>query len=356
MSATSLSVRSDPAAASVKPRSRSGADADAGASVAFPQGGDERVRKVMDSVLAFVGVLSTDGTLLEANEPAVQAAGVGRDELIGRPFWDCYWWSFSEETQARLRAAVATAATGERVRYDAEVRVAGDGRIWIDFQLVPMLDEHGRVVELIPSGVDITERKHAEAHREFLLRELSHRVKNTLASIQSMAGQTLRGTSSPDEFRTTFGARLRAIAASHDLLVESNHENVRLLDLIRGQVGPYAADDARLVLEGDDLVLPGESAHALGLILHELATNAAKYGALSAPEGVVRIAWRAWDRSDMPGLAIDWRETGGPSVEVPERRGFGTRLIERSLATEGGSGSIDYAPEGVHARLELGLR
>ena len=318
-----------------------------------PHSENERLRALMDSVLAFVGVLSPSGVLLEANEPAVAAAGLGRDELIGQPFWDCYWWAFDEPTRQCLREAVAKAARGERVRYDAEIRVVGDGRLWIDFQIVPMFDADGNVTELIPSGVDITERKQAEAHRELLLKELSHRVKNTLAALQSMAGQTLRSAASSEEFRSAFGARLSAIAASHDLLVKSNHENVRLLDLIRGQVLPYAGSPDQLVLEGRNLLLPGDAAHSLGLVLHELATNAAKYGALSSKEGTVAIRWSARD-GDLSALLFKWKESGGPPVEPPKRTGLGTRLIERSLIADGEeSPRLDFDRDGLSARFVL---
>jgi PAS domain S-box-containing protein len=119
-------------------------------------------RRILDGVIAFVGRLDPDGTLTEANQPAIDAAGLGRDEVIGRKFWDCYWWAYSEASQARLRAAVARAAKGEPQRYDVEIRVAGDGRMWIDFQLIPQWDATGRVIEIVPSAVDITDRKRAE--------------------------------------------------------------------------------------------------------------------------------------------------------------------------------------------------
>ena len=316
---------------------------------------EERLRTLIDSVLAFIGVVSLDGTLLEANEPAVQASGLPRSELIGRPFWECYWWAHDEALQEQLRDAVRRAAAGEVVRYDAYIRIAGEGRLWIDFQLVPVRDERGNVVELIPSGVDISERKQAEAHRELLLNELSHRVKNTLASIQSMAGQTLRGAESPDEFRHTFSARLRAIAASHDLLVEANHESVRLMDLIRQQVAPFAADDERLVLSGKDLTLRGDLAHSLGLILHELATNAAKYGAFSTRGGRVSIEWTVED-GERRVLRFAWTERGGPSVQPPSRRGFGTRLIEHTMGADAAGGAaFDFAPEGLGVRMTVPL-
>lgn len=127
-----------------------------------PTEAEGRLRRVLDSVLAFVGTLSPDGILTEANAPAIEASGLGRDDLVGLPFPDCFWWSHSPELQARVWDAIARARAGEVVRFDAEIRVKGDRRIWIDFQLAPNRDETGRVIELIPSGVDITARKQGE--------------------------------------------------------------------------------------------------------------------------------------------------------------------------------------------------
>ena len=317
--------------------------------------GHERLRNLIDGVLAFVGVLSLDGILLEANEPAVAAAGVPRDALIGRPFWECFWWDVGPETTERLRAAVATAAGGERVRYDAEIQVAGGQRLWIDFQIAPVFDRKGKVVELIPSGVDITERKQSEAHRELLIGELSHRVKNTLATIQSIAGQTIRGAVSMEAFRDAFNARLRSIAGSHDLLVEFDHKQVPLVALLRHQVLSYVPDEAQLELEGEDIDLPGTIAHPLGLILHELATNASKYGALSAEAGKVHVAWEVEKVGALRKLVLSWTERGGPLVIPPSRRGFGTRLIERSLLSDEDEAVLSYDPKGFSCRLVMDL-
>lgn len=316
---------------------------------------DERLRHLIDGVLAFVGVLSLDGTLLEANQPAVAAAGVDRSQLIGRPFWDCFWWDVGSATKNRLRAAVADAARGERVRYDAEIQVAGGQRIWIDFQIAPVIDSDGRVAELIPSGVDITERKHAEAHKELLIKELSHRVKNTLATIQSITGQSIRSSASMDDFRSKFSARLHAIAGSHDLLVKFDHQDVPLAALIRGQVLQYAPDESCLVIEGNDSLLPGDVAHSLGLVLHELATNASKYGAFSNGTGKVTVSWQIQTDDAARTLYLTWVERGGPVVEKPTRRGFGTSLIQRSLAADGNDAEIAYDPEGVSCRLVVNL-
>lgn len=315
----------------------------------------ERAKRLLDGVIAFVGVLSPEGILQDANEPAVTASGLERSALIGTPFWDCYWWNFDPAGQERLRQAVAAAARGERVRYDAEIRVVGDHRIWIDFQMVPVMNADGVVTEIIPSGVDITERKQAEAQRELLMNELSHRVKNTLATIQSIAGQTIRTAATTDEFRASFSARLRSIAASHDLLVASHHETASLAALINNQVRSYAANEDQLKLVGEDKLLDGDVAHGLGLVLHELATNASKYGALSVPTGTVTISWDVQESAETRTLSLNWIESGGPPVTPPTRQGFGTRLIERSLASDNDDVAITYAPDGVQCRLELEL-
>jgi len=325
------------------------------ADISATRAGEERLRDLIDGVLAFVGVLSVDGILLEANEPAVAVTGGARDKLIGRPFWDCYWWDVDQATKDRLKDAVAAAAKGELVRYDVQIRVAGDQRIWIDFQIAPIVNAAGEVTDLIPSGVDITQRKLGEAHKELLIGELSHRVKNTLATIQSIAGQSVRTAETMEEFRTSFGARLRAIAASHDLLIKFDHEVVPVVALVRGQVLQYAANEASLEVEGADIVLPGDVAHSLGLVLHELATNASKYGALSSEAGTVRVSWHVQTIGGSRKLFLTWRERGGPAVKIPTRRGFGTRLIERSLASDGDDAVIEYDPRGLSCRLMMDL-
>lgn len=326
------------------------------ADISEARAGEERLKNLIDGVLAFVGVLSVDGILLEANEPAIAAAGGERDAVIGRPFWDCLWWDIDQATKDRLKHAVATAASGKRVRYDTEIQVVGDRRLWIDFQIAPVLNGAGEVTELIPSGVDISERKAAEAHRELLIRELSHRVKNTLATIQSIAGQSVRAAESIDDFRSSFNARLRAIAASHDLLVEFDHAVVPVEALVQGQVLQYAADDKQLEMDGENIDLPGDVAHSLGLVLHELATNAAKYGALSSEAGTVRVSWNVTDTDGRTRLLMSWCERGGPVVKPPTRKGFGSRLIERSLAPVGDSAVIDYDPRGVSCEIVMDLK
>ena len=309
-----------------------------------------RMSQILNKVVAFVGICNLDGVLLEANEPALAAAGLSRADVIGKPFWDCYWWAFDPEVQERLRDAVARAAQGETVRYDTPIRVGEGARITIDFQIAPLRDHTGRIIELIPSGVDITERAASEASRELLLHELSHRVKNTLAMVQSIAGHSARGAGSTDDFMMTFRGRLRAVSACHDLLVETEHRSAAMDDLIARQVRPYSGEGERVSLSGPDIDVPGELAHALSMVLHELATNASKYGALSTGQGRVEVAW---DHSD-EHLHLTWTERGGPAVRAPERRGFGSRLISQSLEhTFDARVDVTFEPEGLQARFAI---
>ena len=185
-------------------------------------------------------------------------------------------------------------------------------------------------------------------------------IKNTLAVVQSVAVQTQRHAETPEAFRAAFGARLTALARSHDMLARGGWEGVSLRDVVERTMEPYAAatgrgEAERVAVAGLPLLLAPPAALSLNVAFHELATNAAKYGALSVPGGRVEIRW-AVDRADRgaPVLEIVWRERGGPPVRPPARRGFGSRLIERALAREfGAEVKLDFAPGGVECRIRL---
>lgn len=202
-------------------------------------------------------------------------------------------------------------------------------------------------VRYIGTIQDITERAMASQRQQLLMHELNHRVKNTLASVQSIAHLTLRSDQNPDQARARLTDRLVALADAHDILTRENWEAADLTDIIAAATGPYdAAGASRFRIEGDQVRVAPQTAVALALCLHELATNAAKYGALSGPEGLVEIAWSV--EGDLPRLTLRWRETGGPSVAPPTRTGFGTRLLTRGLSTEfGGDARLVYERSGV---------
>ena len=320
---------------------------------------DKRLQAIFNNIIAFVGLVSPEGIVLSVNDLALKATGMERTDLLGRYFWDTFWWSHSPDEQEKLRDAIRRAARGEVVRYDATHRTAGDGLIHVDFQLAPIFDESGNVTEIIPSSVDITERKRAEAHREILVRELSHRVKNSLATVQTIASHTLREATDLDSFRETFVGRLMAISKCHDLLIDSTRRTADLSQLVRDQVLPYACAGAssQVKMSGPLIMLGAEASHTFGLVLHELATNAAKYGALSTEEGRLDISWKRGADPTLAEVVLEWRESGGPRVTPPKRRGFGSVLIEQSVAYSlGGTADIEYHPEGLRARFRFPKR
>jgi two-component sensor histidine kinase len=196
------------------------------------------------------------------------------------------------------------------------------------------------------------ERARAEEHQRLLINELNHRVKNTLASVQGIAFQTLRGEMPLAEARARFEARLIALSRAHDLLTEENWGGASLERVVKDALEHLAGEAARVDVEGEPLRLAPRAALALAMALHELGTNAAKYGALSVEGGRVSISWeQAGGR-----LRLQWRESGGPPVEPPGRRGFGSRLIERGLAADlGGTAALRFDPAGLRCEIEASL-
>jgi two-component sensor histidine kinase len=177
-------------------------------------------------------------------------------------------------------------------------------------------------------------------------------VKNTLAIVQGLAHQSFKGHQVPAPVRNAFDGRLAALSAAHNILTEQSWEHASLGEIVEGTIAPYRGRADRIVAEGPDIAIPPKTAVNLALALHELATNASKYGSLSAAAGRVEIRWR----EENERLRMVWRESGGPPVEPPATRGFGTRMIERGLASElGGAVKIDFRPEGVVCTLDADL-
>jgi two-component sensor histidine kinase len=197
-------------------------------------------------------------------------------------------------------------------------------------------------VAIAGASRDLSERKQAEELQRLLGNELNHRVKNTLATVQSIVNQTLRGAADVESARAAANARIVSLAEAHDLLTDRNWSGADVADLVARAVAPFAA--RQFSIDGPSLDVAPSQALALSLALHELATNAAKYGALSRPEGRVELRWEAQDdRFD-----LSWRESGGPPVVPPSRRGFGSRLIENALCRDlDGRTRLEFASEGV---------
>jgi len=205
---------------------------------------------------------------------------------------------------------------------------------------------------------EIAERREAEKHRELLINELNHRVKNTLATVQSIAAQTLRTGALDLEVRHRLDARLVALSDAHNLLTEHNWEGSTLRRVVEMALRPHESDrEKRFVVEGPEIKLSPKSALAFAMAIHELATNAIKYGALSNESGQVAIRWQVIRGEEEPRLQLVWRESGGPAVAPPTRKGFGSRLIERGLAADlGGRVELTYPTSGVVCTIDAPLR
>jgi PAS domain S-box-containing protein len=214
----------------------------------------------------------------------------------------------------------------------------------------------GKARHLVNIATDITDRKKTEDHIQLLMREISHRSKNLLAVIQAIAGQTARSAGTIEEFEMRFARRLHGLAASHDLLVHEGWRGAPLAELVRQQLAPFAeAGSSRLELSGPDVVVTAEAAQAIGLALHELATNAIKYGALSRETGHVMASWEFETTPGEPArLRLTWVERGGPPATTPSRKGFGHIVIERMVADAlDGEIAMVFAPEGLHWTLSI---
>jgi two-component sensor histidine kinase len=253
------------------------------------------------------------------------------------------------------RVAKACDPTGDG-RYDIEYRVKQlDGR-WRWLSAWGQVEFEGdgdarKPVAIAGASRDLTELKRAEELQRLLVNELNHRVKNSLATVQSIADQTLRGAADLQTARDAIDQRICSLARAHDLLTARNWAGADLREVVERVLEPYAAE--RFHIQGEAIELSPQQALTLSMALHELATNAAKYGALSTSAGTVELSWRV----ESGEFQLSWREHGGPPVAAPTRRGFGSRLLQRALMRElGGATTVIYAPEGVIFEVAAPLR
>jgi PAS domain S-box-containing protein len=283
----------------------------------------------------------TNGTVLSWNGGAERLFGYKAEEIVGRNITTIIpAHMHGEEPQilARIRS-------GERIDHYETVRRRKDGTL-VDISLTvsPMRNGRGEIVAASKIARDISEKKKAEAQHNLLIAELNHRVKNTLATVVSIARQTFSGPEMRD-VRAVFNARVRGLAQSHARLAEANWTSVELQTLFEDEFAPYR-QSGNVRVAGPPVALSPKAALTLGLAIHELATNAAKYGALSSDTGVVDVCWTIAPDDD--ALTIAWQERGGPHVAPPTRSGFGRLLLERALAVDLGSRvALAFEPEGL---------
>jgi PAS domain S-box-containing protein len=307
---------------------------------------------------AAIGIveLDGDGRFLRVNEAICAITGGTREELLG---WKLFGRTHPDDRDVDenlYRRQVA----GDIGFYSIEKRfVRKDGRvIWMGVRSSTVRDASGRFLYSVRVVQDVTERKEAEERQKLLIDELNHRVKNTLATVQSLATQTARGTDSPDAFRKAFEGRLIALSLAHDQLTRSHWRSAGLRDIVSGATAAYLSHaNEQIVIAGEAVTVTPRAALTLALALHELTTNASKYGALSVPEGRIEVRWQV-DREARPEtLRIEWREHDGPPVAKPKRQGFGSRFIEGSIAAElEGKAQLDYDPAGFICKMDIPLK
>lgn len=281
-----------------------------------------------------------------------------------------------EEIVGQLANVVFTPDDNTRAIAEKEMRLAvsegraddnrwhlrKDGvRFWANGLMMPMRDDEGGLIGFLKILRDRTDAHLAREHQQLLINELNHRVKNTLTTVQAFTTQSLRSATCLQEARETITARLIALSKAHDVLTAENWEGADLARIVADALRLHHADGRRCSWEGDGVRVAPRTALALSMMLHELATNATKYGALSNDVGSVVVTWAAVDADDLPSadcqrLRMRWQERDGPPVSPPSRSGFGSRMIERGLANElGGDVRILYEPAGVVCTLDIPL-
>ncbi|XSC48110.1 HWE histidine kinase domain-containing protein [Bradyrhizobium sp. RDT10] len=228
--------------------------------------------------------------------------------------------------------------------------------MWLEETATAEFDVDGKCLRIEGLTRDITKSKRAEEHQRMLVAELDHRVKNVLARVGVVAMYTREGSGTIDEFIEALDRRIQSMAVAHELLSQGNWLGVRLADLVRHQLAPYATD-ANTATSGPDIALNAAATEALGMVLHELVTNASKYGALSIPEGRVSVSWECRNSDATFGLIILWRETCGPPVSAPCKSGYGVSLICELIPHElGGTVDLAFSSEGVSCTIEIPLK
>jgi two-component sensor histidine kinase/PAS domain-containing protein len=317
-----------------------------------------RFETAIENMPVGVGLVEPDSTVVLAN-PAFRAILPDATLPSARPDSELNWIAYHGDGRPLSRSDFpgARALRGERVQgVEFQHRRGGDSR-WYRISGIPLRNAAGRVSAALVAIVDIDQEKRAAEHQKLLVNELNHRVKNTLATVQSISGQTLRNADTPAAAREAVESRLLALSRAHDVLTRENWEGASLGEVVAQAVEPYRMPgEDRLHVAGPDVRLNPRMALALAMALQELATNAVKYGALSNAKGRVDITWTVHNGVMPPRLALRWIEREGPRVEPPRRRGFGSRLIERSLALDlNGTVQIEFAPQGVECIVDAPL-
>ena len=311
----------------------------------------ERLAAIVSSSDDIIISKTLSGIITSWNAGATRILGFTAEEMIGQSITRIIPSDLLHEEDA----IIAQMRRGERIEHFDTERLARDGRrVNLSLTVSPLRDRSGRIVGASKVARDITERKQGEELQRLLFDELNHRVKNMLATIQAIAAQSLRRANSPREFGQSFTGRIQALGRAHDLLVRGHMKGTDLTSLLQEQVVFGGTDGTRISLSGPLVKLEARVAVQLALVLHELATNARKYGALSVEGGALTIDW-SLSSAEEPELRICWTEGGAPEPAPGATAGFGTMLIQRTMEASGGTAMIGYRQDGLFCEIRLKL-
>ena len=304
--------------------------------------------------MVFTDACETDNPIIFANDAFVELTGYAREEVLGQSFNFLMAQVADEGTLALIREEFeGRSDTDVEVRY----RRKDGSEFWAAVLISPVKDKDGDVVQHFASFMDLTAYKDDQDHSRMLIDELNHRVKNTLATVQSIVSQAARSNADPQAMRKAVETRLIALSRSHDLLSREKWHSAGIRDVLHDALEPFgsAVERARRVkITGKNIRFGPKAALALGIAFNELATNALKYGAFSNDAGSIRIEWAVEPSPKGRRLSLTWTEQGGPAVAPPMRKGFGSHVIERGLAHElDGTVQLDFRTEGVVCTMNI---
>lgn len=313
----------------------------------------ERLNRLFEDAPSFMAVLRGPDHVFEFTNAAYRRL-VGHRDLTGQSVREALpeierqgFIELLDEVRRSGRAYV-----GSRVPLTLDSKLGGPRReIFLDFIYQPIVEASGEVSGIFVEGSEVTEHVRAEEYLRLINEELKHRVKNTLAMVNAIATQTLRGKVDRTAF-ARFRERIGAFGSAHDIVTSSASSTAALREVIEGVLAPHRTHADRMAISGPPIAIGGKQAVSIALAIHELATNAAKYGALSNSAGRVRLDWQIVDGNGEPLFSLVWRESDGPAVRPPQEHGFGTLLLKRVLEGDlGGQVELGYDPSGLTCRL-----
>lgn len=305
---------------------------------------EQRLVSIVESSDDAIVSKDLDGTIRSWNKGAERIFGYTSEEVIGKSITIL----IPEDRDNEEPEIIQRITRGERIDHYETVRRRKDGsHLDISLTISPVMDGKGRIIGASKIARDISDRKRAEEQQILLLQEAMHRIKNTLATVQALATQSLRTV--PEKDRELFMARIQALAAAHDLLNDGNWDRAPLRAVVDRALSAF--DTARFHISGPEVWLTASNSLTLTLALHEMATNASKYGALSNGAGTVSLDWKTLDFDDGARIGMFWCETGGPPASPPTSKGFGSRLIEYTLSEV----EAEYGPEGFRCSWQTEL-